>query len=181
MESISSRFTTVGCSCSNSCFEILWSSCGKRIIPEPWCRLQRLERKFFLRERPFQTQCFYRCGGFTLKIQHLVFIYECDVWQVCCDDTLGRHLVATRDIKQGEVVLREAPLLQGPSQVTGPVCLGCLQGISQHNSEPCDKCGWPLCRRASCREAPQHLPECRWTVDKRATPVSYTHRFRCTI
>lgn len=140
-----------------------------------------LRAKFFLRERPFQTLCFYRCGGFTLKIQHLVFIYECDVWQVCCDDTLGRHLVATRDIKQGEVVLREAPLLQGPSQVTGPVCLGCLQGISQHNSEPCDKCGWPLCRRTSCRDAPQHLPECRWTVDKRATPVSYTHCFSCRL
>lgn len=91
--------------------------------------------------------------------------------QICEDEVLGRHLVASRDIKAGEVVVKESPLLQGPCQVTGPVCLGCLQGISQHNSEPCELCGWPLCLNPACRQAKQHLPECRWTVEKRGTPV----------
>lgn len=93
-------------------------------------------------------------------------------WQVHEDEVLGRHLVASRDIKAGEVVLREDPLLQGPCQVTGPVCLECLQGISQHNSEPCQHCGWPLCRKPACRQPKRHLPECRWTAEKRKTPVS---------
>ncbi|KAG8322786.1 hypothetical protein J6590_015777 [Homalodisca vitripennis] len=99
----------------------------------------------------------------------------CKPFKVSEDKILGRHLVATRDIKAGEVVLRESPLLQGPSQVTGPVCLSCLQAISQHNSEPCDKCGWPLCRKPSCRQSKQHLPECRWTVEKKKSPVKISH------
>ena len=34
-------------------------------------------------------------------------------------------LVATRDIKQGELILREMPLNRGPKMSSKPVCLGC--------------------------------------------------------
>uniref|UniRef100_A0A1B6KW78 MYND-type domain-containing protein n=1 Tax=Graphocephala atropunctata TaxID=36148 RepID=A0A1B6KW78_9HEMI len=117
----------------------------------------------------------YYCGKEHQKLDWLRHRLVCKPFKVCEDEVLGRHLVATRDIKAGEVVLREGPLLQGPSQVTGPVCLGCLQAISQHNSEPCEKCGWPLCRKASCRHSKQHLPECQWTVEKKKIPVKISH------
>lgn len=88
------------------------------------------------------------------------------------DSILGRHFIASRGIRPGEVVLREPPLILGPMQVTGPVCLGCLKPVSMHTSEDCPKCGWPLCRQPQCRESELHKPECDWTVNKRGKKVS---------
>ncbi|KAJ8915049.1 hypothetical protein NQ315_016024 [Exocentrus adspersus] len=79
------------------------------------------------------------------------------------DDNLGRHLRATKDIKPGEVVLQESPLIWGPAQVTVPVCLGCGNAVTEKNSRPCNKCGWPVCSE-TCEKAPGHIPECRYTV-----------------
>lgn len=56
--------------------------------------------------------------------------------KVCHNDKIGRYYVATRNIKQGEVVLKEAPLVIGPSQITVPVCVGCLQVIFENNLKP---------------------------------------------
>jgi len=56
---------------------------------------------------------------------------------------LGNHLVANRAIKAGEVILREAPLVHGPSQMTIPVCLACY--IPVDGSYMCPRSGWPLC------------------------------------
>lgn len=36
-------------------------------------------------------------------------------------------MTATKKIKGGDIVLKEAPILKGPSQITGPVCVGCLE------------------------------------------------------
>uniref|UniRef100_V5I9L0 Protein msta n=1 Tax=Anoplophora glabripennis TaxID=217634 RepID=V5I9L0_ANOGL len=83
--------------------------------------------------------------------------------KVCYDEILGRHLKATRDIKPGEVVLQEPPLIWGPAQVTVPVCLGCGNAVTEKNSRPCFKCGWPVCNE-TCEKAPGHIPECRYTV-----------------
>lgn len=52
---------------------------------------------------------------------------SCSPMRICSSDKIGRHYVATRNIKPGEVVLKEAPLVIGPSQSTPPVCVGCLQ------------------------------------------------------
>ncbi len=41
------------------------------------------------------------------------------------DDVLGRHLVATRDIPAGTLILNELPIVVGPRQLSKPVCLGC--------------------------------------------------------
>ena len=35
------------------------------------------------------------------------------------DAVLGRHWVASRDLKAGEVLLRDAPLVLGPRQASG--------------------------------------------------------------
>jgi len=56
---------------------------------------------------------------------------------------IGNHLLANRDIKAGEIILREAPLVHGPSQMTIPVCLDCYTPVD--GSYKCPKSGWPLC------------------------------------
>lgn len=61
---------------------------------------------------------------------------KCCPMKVCQNDKIGRYYVATRNIKQGEVVLKESPLVIGPSQITVPVCVGCLQVILTIISNP---------------------------------------------
>uniref|UniRef100_A0A182SCU7 MYND-type domain-containing protein n=1 Tax=Anopheles maculatus TaxID=74869 RepID=A0A182SCU7_9DIPT len=51
----------------------------------------------------------------------------CHPFKICSNEQYGRFLVATRDIKAGEIILKESPLVHGPAQITGPVCVGCLQ------------------------------------------------------
>lgn len=92
----------------------------------------------------------------------------CQPFKVQQDDKLGRYLVASRDIRAEEVVLKEAPIVRGPSQVTEPVCLVCLQSLVPGECVPCSDCGWPLCSEKCREEAPKsdHSLECRMTRDK---------------
>lgn len=78
---------------------------------------------------------------------------------------VGRHLVATHDIEQGEILIKEDPLIWGPSQITLPVCLGCGANVNQNNSTSCTKCGWPVCDQ-ECQNSPDHTPECHYTQQR---------------
>ncbi|KAF0303343.1 SET domain-containing protein SmydA-8, isoform B [Amphibalanus amphitrite] len=79
---------------------------------------------------------------------------SCRPWTVKQTDELGRYMVATRAIQPGEVILREAPLVVGPKQATGPVCLGCHRPLTfdldRGQLTPpaisCPGCRWSLCR-----------------------------------
>ena len=42
-------------------------------------------------------------------------------WRVERDDRVGRFLVATRDLQEGELLLQESPMVVGPRQLTKPV------------------------------------------------------------
>ena len=44
--------------------------------------------------------------------------HHCVPAKVKEDNTLGRYLEATRIVKAGDVVLKEAPLITGPAQVS---------------------------------------------------------------
>lgn len=77
-----------------------------------------------------------RCAGcfqsFYCSKEHQVKAWPthratCAPIKVCQNDKVGRFYVATRDIKPGEIVLRENPLVVGPSQATPPVCVGCFK------------------------------------------------------
>ncbi|CAG0924374.1 unnamed protein product [Notodromas monacha] len=65
-------------------------------------------------------------------------------------------------------ILREAPLLIGPKQVSAPLCLGC----HLHTAElmPCSRCGWPVCSPA-CAASRNHLPECTLSSRCRRTKL----------
>lgn len=73
-------------------------------------------------------------------------------------------------------MLREPPLVRGPSQITPPVCVGCLQGLPDEQLQlECERCGWPVCTQ-SCQDAPAHQLECQLT-EARGTKVSLQHYF----
>lgn len=81
---------------------------------------------------------------------------------------LGRHVVLTKDVRAGTVLLRDRPLVSvvppwKPQFM--PWCVGCM--VDRDNMEfsgafymDCPRCGWPLCSR-KCGDSPAHLPECR--------------------
>lgn len=92
----------------------------------------------------------------------------CQPFKVQTDERLGRYLIASRDIRAEEVVLKEAPVIRGPSQITEPVCLVCLQTLVPGQCMPCSDCGWPLCSE-KCRDQAQssdHRLECRMTQER---------------
>ncbi|XP_026285722.1 SET domain-containing protein SmydA-8 isoform X2 [Frankliniella occidentalis] len=75
-------------------------------------------------------------------------------YKVKISPTMGRYLVATKDIAAGELIVREEALVVGPCQNAKPVCLGCLKQfdgehyIRSSDNEDCDRCmgcQWPLC------------------------------------
>jgi len=69
---------------------------------------------------------------------------------------LGRYLEATKDLKKGELIFKEAPLVVGPISVTPPVCLCCYAGVD--GSYLCRKSGWPVCG-PKCEKAVEKNPE----------------------
>ena len=85
-------------------------------------------------------------------------------YEIVKDETFGRHMVASRDIKAGETVMEDFPLTFGPmsSSEVKPLCLGCYRPLDQSSSKiDCEGCGWPLCSLA-CGERPAHRDfECR--------------------
>lgn len=97
-------------------------------------------------------------------------------FQIAEDPILGRYVAANVDLPEWQVCLVERPLIRGPSQITGPVCLGCLKSVNAENATRCDKCGWPMCSDSKCSDDEWHKAECDWTVTKRKQKVStYLH------
>lgn len=89
---------------------------------------------------------------------------ECKCYEVATNETLGRHLRATRDIKIGEQILKEAPLILGPKVASAPLCLGCHRNLlapekRKGNYYKCSSCSWPLCGK-ECEDSPYHKAEC---------------------
>lgn len=84
-------------------------------------------------------------------------------WEIrYCDELYERGVFATRDIKPGEVIFRDAPLILGPrTSASKFVCVNCyrVEGVLA-----CSKgCGLPVCSQA-CESSEQHRRECRLIV-----------------
>ncbi|XP_018013573.1 SET domain-containing protein SmydA-8-like isoform X2 [Hyalella azteca] len=98
----------------------------------------------------------------------------CNPYVVAESSTLGRHILASRDLQPGEIILKDPPLVLGPRQVTVAVCVGCnspVDGTSQ-----CPLCGWPMCS-PECSLVERHLPECQYTQQNRRSKVVITEFF----
>lgn len=74
------------------------------------------------------------------------------------NSTIGRHMVASEDIRAGTVIMRKKPLVLGPKLASEPVCLGCHQKLD-FLYEECSRCGWPLCCQ-ECENSKLHRDEC---------------------
>ena len=108
----------------------------------------------------------HRCPSRQTRRQKRTECTESDSNLICWPfyiDTLpsvGRVMIASRDIRAGEIILEEMPAIWGPSNKSAAVCLGCLKltwksvGKSDvvENDEvvdttvrTCTKCKFPVC------------------------------------
>ena len=62
-------------------------------------------------------------------------------------------IYATKNLNPGDIVYREDPLVVGPNQETGPICLGCMAAVDA--SCLCHGCGYPVCDQ-ECAMEPVH-------------------------
>lgn len=98
-------------------------------------------------------------------------------YELRSNDKVGRHLVISRDMDAGQIILSTLPLATGPlspnQDPPGPApCLVCYKPLDGENSIfICSGCGWPLCSE-KCSFHPRHLPECVATAAT-GTKVSF--------
>lgn len=59
--------------------------------------------------------------------------------KIQCNQQFGRYCIAGRDIKKGEIILKESPMVIGPKMLTAPVCLGCMKTLSPPEDKVSDK------------------------------------------
>ncbi|XP_065370045.1 SET domain-containing protein SmydA-8 [Calliphora vicina] len=77
---------------------------------------------------------------------------ECRCFRIDNDATVGRYLLATKDIKAGTTIFCEAPLVVGPKwyltekeqEVPVMPCVGCFTPCRM-GAYQCPKCHWPCC------------------------------------
>lgn len=81
-------------------------------------------------------------------------------------------MVATRDIKQGEMILKEKPAVMGPRMACSPHCLSCglkLEPVQVNNKldfYKCTMCNWPMCG-PQCERAEVHKAECNLMTERK--------------
>uniref|UniRef100_A0A6P7GLW2 SET domain-containing protein SmydA-8-like n=1 Tax=Diabrotica virgifera virgifera TaxID=50390 RepID=A0A6P7GLW2_DIAVI len=90
----------------------------------------------------------------------------CRPFEIQEDPVIGKCLVATRDIKPGDLILSECPLVYGPRPhmvEEGPVpCPGCCKLIIGEQSARCEGCDFPICHPAcpGLKDMEKHGHEC---------------------
>lgn len=96
----------------------------------------------------------------------------CQAWEIRENSELGRHLLASRDLSPGDVILAESPLVWGPAlHLDQRVCIGCGKQC-KIGSTICSNCLWPLCST----ECPNltykngHDSECTFLIRSRIIP-----------
>lgn len=103
--------------------------------------------------------------------------FKCCAFKIQYSDSLGRHMIATRDIKQGEMILKEKPAVMGPKMSCSPQCLSCGMKLEpnkvgdQYEFYNCSSCNWPMCG-PQCEKADVHKAECKIMTDR---------KYKCTI
>ncbi|KAG5684028.1 hypothetical protein PVAND_013281 [Polypedilum vanderplanki] len=92
---------------------------------------------------------------------------SCKCFEFESNDILGRYMIAKRDIKPGEIILKEKPMIIGPKTISHPICLGCHKSLIpiENDYYKCSKCTWPLCGK-SCENSEYHKDECKLYCEK---------------
>uniref|UniRef100_T1P8T7 SET domain protein n=1 Tax=Musca domestica TaxID=7370 RepID=T1P8T7_MUSDO len=72
-------------------------------------------------------------------------------YRVEISEIYGRYLVANRNLRPGEILIKEKALAIGPCVSAEPVCLGCYMPVTLKATQyRCPSCRWPMCG-AQCR------------------------------
>lgn len=73
-------------------------------------------------------------------------------YRIAISNVMGRYLVANRNLKAGELIIHEQPLIIGPCAESQPICLGCYVDVPKcpKKQYKCPNCGWSLCS-SKCR------------------------------
>lgn len=111
--------------------------------------------------RPAEQRCagcsdVHYCGRPCQRKHWKTHRLACRAYCVDSSPLVGRRLKASRDLKAGEVILRDKPLVVGPKSFK-PVCLGCYGPIKGRIQ--CALCGWLMCGDRDCPRA-GHAAEC---------------------
>lgn len=91
---------------------------------------------------------------------------SCKPFEIQTDPVYGKCMVATRDIKPGDIILTELPLVYGPRPhmvEEGPVpCPGCCRLIIGEQSARCEGCDFPICHPdcSGLKDMDRHGHEC---------------------
>ena len=81
-----------------------------------------------------------------------------------------RYLTAIRDLRAGELIFTESPMVWAPGQ-REDTCLVCLKSTRDGDGQApgvCGHCWWPVCSD-QCRQSPVHRLECRYLASCTAT------------
>jgi len=89
------------------------------------------------------------------KLKDKCFPFKVEMW-----GEMGRVLVATRNIKKGEVICREEPAIVGPYSRSKPQCLHCFKVFDPGHKYTCNGCGYPMCD-LKCSRGKYHVEECQ--------------------
>ena len=89
------------------------------------------------------------------QVTHQAEECKCQPWSASVLPSVGRVLVAVRDIQPYEAVLTDTCLAQCPDD--SPVCVGCLGSVT--GETVCEGCKWPVCRD-QCSKEEHHKEEC---------------------
>lgn len=74
-------------------------------------------------------------------------------------EVLGRYLVATRDIKQSELIFQVEPIVAGPTPSYTEkewICMSCFRATKKKTMVRCSDCQWPFCSK-ECEEVMWNL------------------------
>ncbi|XP_035444080.2 SET domain-containing protein SmydA-8 isoform X1 [Spodoptera frugiperda] len=66
-------------------------------------------------------------------------------YEIKQSEVMGRYLVASRDIRAGEVIVEEPAIAVGPCTGCGLICLGCYRELEETSLAKCRGCKWPMC------------------------------------
>ena len=85
--------------------------------------------KFDCKSLPYKVNFKLSAQNCSNEVIQLLMYYIDIVFQVGQSKELGKYVTAARDLKAGEVLFTEAPLVVGPVQMTQPVCLDCYTPV----------------------------------------------------
>ncbi|CAH1164666.1 unnamed protein product [Phyllotreta striolata] len=107
----------------------------------------------------------------------------CRPFEIQVDPLIGKCLVATRDIKPGDVILSELPIVYGPRPhmvEEGPVpCPGCCKLIIGEKSARCEGCDFPVCHPdcPGLKDMDRHGHECMILGLRDVRAINGLHEF----